>query len=604
MVVKTRSNPKNRALRCIDTSNNWQRIKLSPSPIKRKESAMSKESSLPERPETATLDKPSVLDPNLSKKIDMTILSRENLKYVNNLVVKPIPKKASLEEQTQALNSLTAGLNTISGPNSLIVTSAESRLKGVAKTPSSFNPVSLDPQKKAEPKSKRDSTHISPSQPTRGKTVLLESKPRITSKKAPDETPSKLSKLYKVINKNYRIRTSFRRAKDKSSTSRSSSRCDVTSQDESRLAKPEAEKPHGGKLKKAGKKSGGKEKKSEVGAQRRPFASKFKGRSKSLKRSEEAVKGSKKEKFLGEALGEGEKKVPGSSSSSQIPVRRTMKEGTASGPSSLTAEDLRPVTRDLENGYSLTEWIPVPPSSGRRPRLITCRFCSREFGTASYPVHEPRCMRLWLGEQNKDNKTEDDSSIGQSDQGSVSSQTTKDSRGNNAEKKGRGKCGSSKPGTAKKSPDSGSVSGVEETVSLLSVAGGEGDTPTPSTPLGRRPPTVPCQICNREFGSKSIAIHEPQCRGKIQRESQRQPPLKKPTSATTTTASPDKENKMQQDAVSDDWFWESHREQLIPCKKCGRTFNPDRVVVHERSCKGRLPKKKGPQRTGTGPKRS
>lgn len=31
--------------------------------------------------------------------------------------------------------------------------------------------------------------------------------------------------------------------------------------------------------------------------------------------------------------------------------------------------------------------------------------------------------------------------------------------------------------------------------------------------------------------------------------------------------------------------WKSHLSQLVPCKQCGRTFNPDRVSVHERSCK-------------------
>jgi len=32
--------------------------------------------------------------------------------------------------------------------------------------------------------------------------------------------------------------------------------------------------------------------------------------------------------------------------------------------------------------------------------------------------------------------------------------------------------------------------------------------------------------------------------------------------------------------------WMSHLNQLVPCKYCGRTFNPDRVNVHEKSCKG------------------
>ena len=31
--------------------------------------------------------------------------------------------------------------------------------------------------------------------------------------------------------------------------------------------------------------------------------------------------------------------------------------------------------------------------------------------------------------------------------------------------------------------------------------------------------------------------------------------------------------------------YESAQAQLIPCSKCGRTFQPDRLPVHERSCK-------------------
>lgn len=31
--------------------------------------------------------------------------------------------------------------------------------------------------------------------------------------------------------------------------------------------------------------------------------------------------------------------------------------------------------------------------------------------------------------------------------------------------------------------------------------------------------------------------------------------------------------------------YEAAQSQLIPCPKCGRTFAPDRIDVHERSCK-------------------
>lgn len=43
------------------------------------------------------------------------------------------------------------------------------------------------------------------------------------------------------------------------------------------------------------------------------------------------------------------------------------------------------------------------PSSAplkKGPRTITCYICGREFGTASFPIHEPRCMQKWERENN------------------------------------------------------------------------------------------------------------------------------------------------------------------------------------------------------------
>lgn len=56
----------------------------------------------------------------------------------------------------------------------------------------------------------------------------------------------------------------------------------------------------------------------------------------------------------------------------------------------------------------------------------------------------------------------------------------------------------------------------------------------------RRPPTVICYICGREYGTKSIAIHEPQCLKKWHNENNllpkelRRPEPKKPEVRTIT----------------------------------------------------------------------
>lgn len=38
---------------------------------------------------------------------------------------------------------------------------------------------------------------------------------------------------------------------------------------------------------------------------------------------------------------------------------------------------------------------------------------------------------------------------------------------------------------------------------------------------------------------------------------------------------------------NDKIFWDTFTAQLIPCKKCRRTFFPHRLPVHEKSCKGK-----------------
>ena len=35
--------------------------------------------------------------------------------------------------------------------------------------------------------------------------------------------------------------------------------------------------------------------------------------------------------------------------------------------------------------------------------------------------------------------------------------------------------------------------------------------------------------------------------------------------------------------------YQSAMSNLVPCENCGRTFNPDRLAVHQRSCKPKPP---------------
>lgn len=48
--------------------------------------------------------------------------------------------------------------------------------------------------------------------------------------------------------------------------------------------------------------------------------------------------------------------------------------------------------------------------------------------------------------------------------------------------------------------------------------------------------------------------------------------------------------KVDEEATTEEQ-WKSYLAQLVQCYRCNRTFTPDRLEVHQRSCKG-VPMKK------------
>jgi len=102
----------------------------------------------------------------------------------------------------------------------------------------------------------------------------------------------------------------------------------------------------------------------------------------------------------------------------------------------------------------------------------------------------------------------------------------------------------------------------------------------------RKPKTVVCFICGREFGTKSIGIHEPQCLKKWELENSRlpkhlrRPPPVKPN--ILPSLSGDGGNNL---GRRNQLAYESSQKQLVPCGNCGRTFLPERLEIHMRSCK-------------------
>ncbi|XP_035212834.1 zinc finger protein 474-like isoform X1 [Stegodyphus dumicola] len=104
-----------------------------------------------------------------------------------------------------------------------------------------------------------------------------------------------------------------------------------------------------------------------------------------------------------------------------------------------------------------------------------------------------------------------------------------------------------------------------------------------SKAASRRPPTIICYICGRQFGTKSIGLHEPHCLKKWQLENDKLPknlrrPLpQKPEVILRGDGSFDT-------AAMSEAAWQMHLKQLVPCDNCGRTFLPDRLEVHQRGC--------------------
>ena len=115
----------------------------------------------------------------------------------------------------------------------------------------------------------------------------------------------------------------------------------------------------------------------------------------------------------------------------------------------------------------------------------------------------------------------------------------------------------------------------------------------------REPTYVICYLCGRKYGTKSIAIHEPQCfkkwhleNNKLPKNLRRKPPVK--PAAYDAIGTVGAYGRVNLDQVNEAAF-RSAQEQLIPCSNCGRTFLPDRLQVHQRSCTSANPARRPAQ---------
>lgn len=285
----------------------------------------------------------------------------------------------------------------------------------------------------------------------------------------------------------------------------------------------------------------------------------------------------------------------------------------------------------------------VHSASPRRPRTIVCYVCSKQFGTASFHLHEPQCIQRWQREnaelpahlrmplpQKPDVPVTADQWNQYAWEATQASLVPCD------------KCGRTFlptrieahhrvcPQIAKKTvttnkqfqddeSDRGNRSCGPTTVhchicgrmftraSIIihenhclkrwneehskppppPVETGQSSKVTNTTaPLAApRRRFVLCYICGRQFGTSSIAIHEPQCLKKWHLGNDKLPLSQRRSEPKKPEAVIDIETGQIDYVRTEEAAWQCHLTHLVPCYKCGRKFNPDRVRVHEKCCK-------------------
>lgn len=172
------------------------------------------------------------------------------------------------------------------------------------------------------------------------------------------------------------------------------------------------------------------------------------------------------------------------------------------------------------------------------PPTVVCEICGRNFGTKSIKIHAPQCLKKWQFENGK---------------------LPSNQKGNSALRKNLG-------------------SRSEETVQRRKSS---------AESVSKK--TFTCYLCDRNFGSASIGIHETQCLKKWHIENNKLPAQKRkkePQKPDNTTNEASSQKSAPSATESADLSWKQHLDKLVPCKQCKRTFNPERVPIHERSCKG------------------
>lgn len=220
---------------------------------------------------------------------------------------------------------------------------------------------------------------------------------------------------------------------------------------------------------------------------------------------------------------------------------------------------------------------PRGDTNARKPPTMVCYICGREFGTKSISIHEPQCLEKWknensrlpLGHRRPLPRKVDRESMGKAEANAMAWKVSQE------QLIPCPKCG------RRFLPDRLEVH--KRSCCRDMAQSQEKSVTTNSNAVPLKPRTVVCYICGREYGTKSIGIHEPQCLEKwhvqnnqLPKEQRQKTPIK--PAALTKIADHCDLNKYNEVA------WEASKNNLGVCRGCGRAFRPDRLPIHENIC--------------------
>lgn len=107
---------------------------------------------------------------------------------------------------------------------------------------------------------------------------------------------------------------------------------------------------------------------------------------------------------------------------------------------------------------------------------------------------------------------------------------------------------------------------------------------------GERPRMLFCPLCGREFGSMSLPFHLKSCKEKFNREQEQLPKNLRKNADKILAGFNQNSAKLQSkgnyniEQMNNDAYEIYSQQALVKCENCGRTFLPDRLIVHQRSC--------------------